>query len=426
MALLDLDNLTPGQEAVLQVGNVSRVVWTGAIRSGKGVGVAHALMDTIVRNRLEGVRTNHEYLVAGQSSGSFMANNEPYLQDIAEQYGLSLTYKHAKRPHYMVGNKWAKVYVYGGGNRRSHQNVRGLTLDSAWIDEATLCDESFVKAVEQRFFFPTSRLYLTQNADSPGHWLKRNIIDKQSKLTALIESTFDENQYYADERRQALLSLTNKETSDYLRMFKNMWAGVEGRIFPIPDFAIAKVQGPLVGDVFMDPGTAGTTAAILVVGQGNKRLILDEYYHIGDEEGRLTDEEHLRRLRTRKHWNVRNIYIDPESANMRSQAMRMGMSAYKAKNDFKIGVEVTNNALYAGWLTISDKCANLIDESASYVWNTTDEKPQAGVPDHLMDCMRYACMRYWPTGYAMIMSKSMPIDNRIDLTPGGANAQQKS
>ena len=162
----------------------------------------------------------------------------------------------------------------------------------------------------------------------------------------------------------------------------------------------------MTGDVFLDPGTAGTTAAILVARTGPKtRLALDEYYHIGDEMGRLTDDEHLRRLRTRKGWAIQRLIVDPESANMRAQAGQMGFDVTQARNEFNEGVQITNHALYSGAMTIHERCQNLIDESASYIWNITEERPMAGVPDHLMDCLRYACRKYWPAYRAMLLAR---------------------
>ena len=80
---------------------------------------------------------------------------------------------------------------------------------------------------------------------------------------------------------------------------------------------------------------------------------------------------------------------------MRAVASRRGWTAHPARNDFEQGVKAVNDALWQGKLKIHQDCRNLRNEAAAYQWSETSERPVYG-PDHALDCLRYAAMRYWP------------------------------
>ena len=205
MSELELRELTQGQAEALRVAHdpeYNLLIWTGAIRSGKGVGTANAIIDLAIRNALQGIG-NGEYILGGATSSSFMRNNEPYLIDIASQAGLRLVPRSRPTPHYDLSGM-AKFHIFGGGNKRSYHALRGMTAHSAWIDETTLCDELFVTTVLERCSFDDSQVVLTHNADSPTHWLKADWIDADLEGSYILDSDFDENIYYSDERRGLL------------------------------------------------------------------------------------------------------------------------------------------------------------------------------------------------------------------------------
>ena len=196
----------------------------------------------------------------------------------------------------------------------------------------------------------------------------------------------------------------NPHTADYARAIGNRWQADEGAIIPLlPSHMDDKTRDPSsmkAGDVYMDPGTAGTTAALLFVRTDYGHLVADEYYHDGQRVGRLTDEEHLTRIR--KKWNVRRLTIDPAAASMKTQAARMGMNPQNANNRFEAGVQSANNALHAGTVRVYPKCVNLISEAGAYVWNESEKAPVPTAPDHLMDCLRYGIIDKHPTGYSLL------------------------
>lgn len=399
MNSIDLNNLTKGQKTLLktyfQDDEHDIITWIGAIRSGKGVGAAHTMMTGVLFNYAK-YKEPLNYILGGQTLGSFQRNNEMYLLDTAEQMGLGVRYVGDTKPHYSVSYKEqliARMYVFGGDNKRSYLPVRGVTAKDAWIDEVTLCDEMFVQTVLERCSFGDSKLILTSNADKPSHWLKADWIDQEMEGITTMESDFDENFHYSDTRRKRLKAL-NPDTANYKRAIGNEWVGAEGQIIPIlPEHIVSGTYAP-TGIVVMDPGTASITAATLWQSQPDRTyVVVDEYYHKGDEAGRLEDREHIKRIMTR--WNVLGVVCDPAGASMKAAWRKAGYTARNAKNDFEIGVQTTNNALYAGKIKISDTCKNLFREASGYVWRDTSETP-VYTPDHLMDTLRYGAMQFFP------------------------------
>lgn len=396
---MEIKPLTPHQEIFVQeMSNpeVNLLTWVAPIRGGKSVAGAIGMVDRAVRDWYNDVG-NGTYIVAGATSSSFARNNEEYLQTAADMYGLPFTYRGTSKPHYDFG--LFKFYIFGGENKRSFYTLRGLTATAAWIDEATLVDEHFVETAIERCSFDNSQVVLTTNADKPTHWLKRNYIDNPSDKFRLITTDFFENVHYSDVRRQDLLSL-NPNTVNYKRAIQNMWAGEEGLIMPITADHLSDETYHPAGDVYLDPGTASVCAAILVTQTEYGWLIADEYYWLGDKMGRRTDEEHLNAIKDM--WQIRKLVIDPAGASMRASATKMGYAPLYAYNDFEEGVQVVNNAMYAGKIKIHKQCYNLQQEASSYMWNTGLSSPVTGAPDHLQDLRRYMAMDKCP-GFSTIV-----------------------
>ena len=387
--------LNPHQQELLNAVSAyqyKRFIWIGGARGGKGVGAANALILWAI-HRYHHQRGNNTYILAGASANSFAANNESYLIDAARWHGLTMRYRGGARPHYDLGGI-IKFHLFGGGNKRSYALVRGLTADGCWIDEVTLCDRAFVEQCELRLTFAASPIILTSNADKPGHWLKTDWIDAERADTLVMQSGAADNQHLDLQRKEFLYS-QNPNTASYKRYVLNQWANEEGLIFPIPDYAIVPNVPGYTGEVFVDPGTAGTTAALLVVKRPDGgHCIAGEYYWNGDRQGRITEAEHWQNIKA-KGWKITRAYVDPAAASFHQMMMQVGDTPFPCDNRYQEGVTITNNLLYSGDLTISRDCVNLLAECGGLQWNAQESRPLPG-PDHAADCMRYAAIQIKP------------------------------
>lgn len=390
--LIDLQHLTPSQKKIFRVANdpaIDTVIWYGSVRSGKGVGSANWLIYRAINNAMYGIG-NGQYLVGGATTSSFARNNEAYLRDICSQAGMELGYGFDRfGPHYKLDDIKSKFYLFGGDNQRSFTRVQGVSLVDAWIDEATNVHEKFAETTVDRFYVEPATLIMTTNAGSPFSWVK-TWMDSGDPSLAVMSTDYDENIHFPESRRAKRRKL-NPHTAHFKRMIDNIWAGEGGRIIPIePEHVVespSKIQ--YRGIAVLDPGTAGTTAALLFQRIGpNKWAIVDEYYHIADIDGRRTDEFHLQQLRDR--WKIDRLLIDPAGASMRTQASKMGFAVETPNNSFEKGVQTANNALYNGTVVVYNRCRHLLTESAGYTWNQQGTRPVT-TPDHLMDTFRYGC-----------------------------------
>lgn len=400
--LVRLDDLNPTQLECLRLlreGVANLIIWTGSVRSGKGVGTANAFIDLAVRNAAQG-NGNGQYIVAGATLGSFVSNNEPYLIDIAEQAGMTCNLVGGMRSHFDLGPGLAKFFVFGGGTKRSHHAVRGLTAHSAWLDESTLHDRQFVETVIDRCSFDDSVVILTQNTDVPAHWIREEHIIEPGPKTRLLESSFYENKHYSDVRRADLLA-QNPNTAHYKRTILNQWAGEEGLVYPIEDEYLVLEDYKPAGRVYLDPGTASVCAALLWVRTKYGWLVAEEYYWNSDRMGRRDDYDHLQDITRR--WNIEKLVVDPSGAHMCQAARKMGLHPFIARNDRKIGIQITNNVLHLKKLRIHRvNCPNLLSEAGSLKWNKRLNLPEAG-PDHALDCLRYGAHDNFPTTHSQLL-----------------------
>ena len=349
---------------------------------------------------------NNEYILGGATAGSFDRNNGGYLSECASFYGARLQYRGGDKRGYALyqgKDQIAWFHLFGGNNQRSYFPVRGATAVHAWVDEATLCHESFITTVIERCTYDASTVVLTTNADTPLHYIKTAFIDEPSDKTYIMQSDFYENKYYSDIRRRDLLGL-NPNSANYKRAILNEWTAAEGQIIPIVKEHIVEMDTPLAGDVYLDPGTASYTAALLFVPLADGRwLVADEYYWAGDKMGRLTDQQHINNIRNK--WQVRNMVLDPAGSSMRASAFSEGFSPRYADNSFDKGVQITNNALYAGRLLIHKRCVNLQNEAGGYIWNPGSTAPIPQAKDHLMDCLRYGATKTFPNFTIRMLAK---------------------
>ena len=386
MSGTDLANRTPGQTKLLRLltGDDRLIIWIGAVRSGKSTGAAEAMLRIAIENKIRGLG-NGQYIVAGQTTSSFFRNCEKYLREFSHMAGLSFRSIGGSMQGYVIDGDM-QFYLFGGNNKRSYLPVRGVTVHSAWIDEATLCDELFFETVLERCSFDTSKIILTSNSGRPTHWLKTNYLDTGMAHVATITSTFDENQHFSREAAQWMLSRPS-HTANYRRAMLNEWVADDNLVIPIPAEAIDfSKDAPTHGNVYLDPGTAGVTAALLFTPIARKQwLVSGEYYHDGRERRRLTDDQHLDRVYSQ--WRPLQLAIDPAGASMRQAAIRKGYMPRRAKNERDAGIQTTNHVLQTGQLMVHHSLGNLFAEADSYVWN--ERGTQTIGADHLMDCLRY-------------------------------------
>ena len=119
------------------------------------------------------------YILAGVSSKS-IANN--VLNEIANTFGLTFKFdKHNSFTFEFPGLPAVKIVQTFTGSISGLGAIRGMTSFGAYINEASLANQSVFEEIRVRCSAPDARVVCDTNPDTPTHWLKVDYIDKAKK-----------------------------------------------------------------------------------------------------------------------------------------------------------------------------------------------------------------------------------------------------
>lgn len=291
------------------------------------------------------------------------------------------------------------ILLEGANDAQAEAKIRGVTLQGAYVDEATKLPQDFWAMLLSRLRKPGAKLIATTNPDAPGHWLKAEYIDRSDELN-LLDMTFalDDNTTLPQEYVENI----KKEYTGvfYDRFILGLWVLAEGIIYPMYAEAI---KTPPTGDpeavsLSIDYGTQNAFAALIWGKYGNVWYAVDEYYYSGrDTKAQKTDEEYADDLddfiKPYTDGRIETI-IDPSAASFITLLQkRSGYRVRHAVNDVMDGIRETATAMKKGLIKISPICQNWKTEAKGYVWDSKAaekgrEEP-VKIADHLMDSTRY-------------------------------------
>lgn len=288
------------------------------------------------------------------------------------------------------------ILLEGANDAQAEAKIRGLTLQGAYVDEATKLPEDFFAMLLSRLRKSEALLIATTNPDAPGHWLKKKYIDRADELDLMdVEFILDDNTTLPSDYVENI----KKEYTGvfYDRFILGKWVLAQGIIYPMYQDAVVQ---PPDGDIkqfclSIDYGTKNAFAALVWAKYGDVWYAIDEYYYSGRDIGMTkTDEEYAQDLDEliKPYWNGRmETIIDPSAASFISLLQkRGGYKVRKADNAVADGIRETATAMKNGLIKISPDCKNLITEMQGYVWDdkSIEDKP-VKVADHCCDSLRY-------------------------------------
>lgn len=295
------------------------------------------------------------------------------------------------------------VHIIGADDERAESKIRGPTFAGAYVDEATIIPESVFKMLISRCAMGGAKIFATTNPDSPYHWLKRDYLDNNSDVKSW-QFVLDDNPKLEEKEKDYLRR--QYRGLWYQRFIEGKWVQAEGAIYdffdPVnhvidnaPGFAQYYIAG-------VDYGTTNPCAFVLIGINPNKfpnMWVEDEYYFDSKVHQRQkTDSEYaedlIRFLRGRCS-DVKAIYLDPSAVSFRVELQRCNVrNIYEADNEVLDGIRKVGDLLNTGTFKICRKCANLIKEFGSYVWDAKSRQTGVDKPvkqsDHALDALRYA------------------------------------
>lgn len=337
------------------------------------------------------------YLMSARSMTTLKRNCLLLLQSLVGEsnFSYSLTSKEGT----LFGRH---ILLEGANDAQAEAKIRGLTLQGAYCDELTKMQEDFFSMLLSRLRLPGAKLFATTNPDAPGHWLKKNYIDRAGDLNFLdVKFLLDDNttlpQEYVESIKQEYTGVF------YQRFIRGEWTLAEGLIYPMYQDAIGEMpevdKPPEQYILSLDYGTQNAFSAGLWALRDRIWYRVRELYYSGRETGvQKTDEEYAEMLDKftdgiGSEYTKLRVIIDPSAASFIALLRKRGKyRVMPADNAVMDGIRETATCMQTGKIKISKACKSLIEELQGYVWDEKagEDKPLK-VNDHACDDMRYFC-----------------------------------
>lgn len=371
-------------------------VWHGAVRSGKTVASLLAFLIALADAPQAGL-----IVLVGRSLQTIERNVLAPLMD-EDLFGSVARLVHHTRGATTANILGREVHLIGAADARAEGRLRGMTAYLAYVDEATLVPRGFWNQLLARLSVPGARLLATTNPDNPGHWLKREFLERGADLDLrswhfrLDDNPALDPQYLASLKRE-YVGLW------YRRFITGAWVQSEGAIYEMFDPGRHVVtELPAITRWLCDAidyGTVNPFADLLLgLGPDQRLYVASEYRHDSRAARRqMTDAEYSAARRrwlattgASPEWTV----VDPSAASFIEQLFRDGISSVTpADNSVLDGIRQVTTLLAADRLRIHASCSGLIDEMPGYSWD--DEAAAKGedkpikADDHSCDALRY-------------------------------------
>lgn len=390
--------------SLLKNGRLKRInIFEGSVRSGKtyismiiwGLWVASSPKDK-------------SYLMAGKTLTTLKRNVlEPMSQVFGRQFSYSISRKEAK----LFGRR---VYLEGASNAGAEGKLRGLTLKGAYCDELSLFGEDMFSMLLSRLSESDAKLFATTNPDNPGHWLKRNFLDRELPDLLSLKFTLEDNPHLPQEYVNALCSEFTGVF--YERFILGKWVAAEGRVYEHFD------DRCIIGSETLSRHLSENRLMTSVVGVdygGNKSASV--FCHVGFDAG-FRNVYVLSEYYDRKNRSAEDLigafseYIAHEKEHYRSlsaafcdSAEQLLVKSFRSavkidvrnalKRPINTRINMTNRLISAGRLHISEKCPHLIDAFRNAVWDERDVHCDTRLDNgstniDSLDAFEYALERY--------------------------------
>ena len=198
----------------------------GAKRSGKTYVNNLQFLKELVRVRRIADELNIDepmYILAGTSSTTIKNN---VLQELYNELGIELKFD-IHGAFILCGVKVVQVYT---GSVSGLKRARGFTAYGAYINEASLANETVFKEIISRCSGDGARIVWDSNPDNPNHWLKQDYIDINNDMIIDFHFTLDDNTFLSERYKNSIKSAT-PTGKFYDRDILGLWTIAEGAIY---------------------------------------------------------------------------------------------------------------------------------------------------------------------------------------------------
>lgn len=321
-----------------------------------------------------------------------------------------------------------QIEVVGANDERAQDKIRGRTMAGAYGDEISLWPESFWTMLLSRLSVKNSKFFGTTNPDSPYHYLKKDVIDREHELDCRVfHFSLPDNPgldpKYVESLKKEYRGLW------YKRFIDGLWVQAEGAIYDMFDsakhvidvpaalnidyegnvnpnikFVGAGSRAPYRYFVSVDYGTANATSFGLFAYRGEKppAYLLKEYYYDARKVGRSkTDSEYADDLENfvGKLKSKIVVYVDPSALSFITELRKRGFFIIEANNAVLDGIRFVGTMFTDGLFYIDNSCTHAQEEIQGYVWDEKAQKKGEDKPvkerDHACDMIRYGLFTHF-------------------------------
>ena len=396
----------------------SALICDGAVRSGKT-----SVMSLSFVLWAMGSFRGQSFALCGKTVGSAERNVITPLLGLAylrEHFSM----EYARSSHVLTvsrGGRANRFYVFGGRDESSYALIQGVTLAGVLLDEAALMPRSFVEQALARCSVEGSKLWFSCNPDVPEHWFRKEwLLKLEEKDATRLHFTMEDNPGLSE-------AVKARYRKMYAGVFKRRyihgeWTAGDGLIYDMfdPEANVYRdgdrPQGlPYLASrtIACDYGTVNPFVLLDVYDDGSTVWVDNEYRwdsrDIDQSQGRQkTDQEYADDFLTFQGPNQQfwcPAVVDPSAASFIEELRRRQVCVIPGDNSVLDGIRRTGALFQRRALMVHERCAGLIGELGSYVWDSKAamagiERPVKSL-DHGPDALRYyvnTCLPKWRYG----------------------------
>ncbi len=411
---MQITTLSDKQIRSFQDSNARINIFEGPVRAGKSF-IALLRWIEFCRNGPRG-----PLVICGRTDKTINRNIIKPLQDLV---GSAVQYSIGKGEVRMFDRI---MYVIGANDDRAETKIRGSEFAGALIDELTILPENFCKMLLSRLSVPGASLFASTNPDSPFHWVKTDLIDREKELNCKVFSySIDDNPSLSEQFKNEL----KKEYQGlwYKRYIEGQWVMAEGTVYDFFDEKINCIQMPqstasyyIVG---IDYGTTNPCVFVMIgynpSAYPNMWLEKEYVYDSKKHMRQKSDYEYSKDLiEFIDGYLVEAIYIDPSAASFKQELRRNDVQHVRdAANDVVPGIRYQGQLLTNGTYKICSNCKETIKEYTNYVWDSKASERGEDKPvkqhDHTKDAERYALYTHFfeRSGSRMTEDEAQMMEN---------------
>ena len=379
--------MTPRQaEAIRRTLRDRLILYSGSTRSGKTVAsVVEWLIWFMDRPGL--------HLIGGRTNRTVRDN----VLSVIEALLPGQVHERTGQGDVMIAGR--RALVVGMNDEQAAGKIKGLTLESAYLDELTELPESAVAMVLSRLDSVTASAIATTNPAGPGHWSYRAVL--HNDVWSVERFRIADNAANLDPGYEARMRATHDELW-CRRYLDGEWVAASGAIYPnIPVWEQDGIPDVLQWHVGVDVGVTNATAAVLLAEcMGDRLIVVDECYLDAGDRSEEQQWEELRAWKTEMEKvhgaRINRWKVDPSAPNMILMMRRAGESASGADNAVLDGIRLVGSLFTAKVLWVHRRCERLLSEGAGYVWDPKASEKGRDEPmkinDHVLDAKRYVVM----------------------------------